>query len=825
MDSTAQKPKKIMEKVTFDEKIMAAFLSRHDMIYEKPATEWPRGLPMGNSTVSTFIWGTNPIKVSLDRADFWEIRNTFKPDPEQFRWRRFCEKVAQGHGDEFDGFCNTAAGPMPNRFPVGRLEIDVKGKEISDYYMRLHLHDATAEGHFTTECGSIAWNSYVSADLPVIIFNYRTSGGETARPHFKFSTELGAYTLDIEESRKNGSFLGTCGYACDSEIASVIREWGYPEPVRGQEDEVNFYRQVIPENGSLAVAWTILSPAENETTIVVGMITDRKSDNAERQAIDIIKQVAFPQSLATLGLSHKAWWHNFYPKSFVSFPDTRLEGFYWVQMYMLGCTSRPDGIAPSIGGVWSTDNGWSQVCGNDYHWNMNNQGNLMPIYTANRLEMGFSIYDMLERARPAMAEYCRMFFECDGEFLAHCTDIDGRPIYCNPDQFEFCSLPWMCQLMWLHYKYSMDEDFLRQRLYPMMRKAARPMLYDLRMGEDGKLHLPCTSSPEYHGKEETFHFALGPLDWTKRFGPDATVDLAFLRFLCQTLLETVDILKVEDEDRPSWENTLRNLTPYHLDVYGGLMVRGDVPAESSHRHLSHLFPIHPLHLLNMDNPEDKALIERSLLVLAANGTGEWMGWSYSQAAMMYIIARHPAVARMLLLDLIDKILYENTFYMQGSNHDCAVTLHHNFGPTIEAALMGASAIMDFMCRSYNNTIYVFDSVPEAWDEASFWHLRTEGAFLVSARRKEGRTEFIALFAEKGGTVRLVSDLGTEVEVRCENQLCEFLVSDGRIVFETEAGKEYLIFAAGSEPNDYRIAAVRDKPHEYNFFGLKKHDRY
>jgi len=815
-----------MEKTSFDDTTMAEFLARHDLIYEKPALEYGRGLPLGNATASAVIWGDNPLKISLDRADFWEIRNTFKPDPEKFKWRRFREKVAQGRGDEFEEFCNLAPGPMPNRFPLGRLELSLKGKSVSDCTMRLHLHEAMAEGACRTECGGLVWQAYVSAEQPVLIFRYRELEDETLRLRVRLSTEAGAYTDDIAAEQAKGTFGGIGGYACSGEVAEIVKGWGWPASVRGRDGDIEFYRQIVPENGSVGVAWRCLRQDGRETTLAVGMIVDRKSDGAAEQAVELLKGLAAPDALTKLEQAHQKWWRDFYPKSFLSLPDTRLEGFYWIQMYLLGCMARPDGITPSIGGVWpGLDNGWSQMCGNDYHWNLNNQGILMPIYTANRLELGFSTYDLLERARPTMAEFCRTFFECDGEFLPHCTDIDGRPTYCNPDQFEFCGLPWMCQQMWLHYRHSLDREFLRTRLYPMMRQAVRPMLNDLRPDDNGKLHLPCTSSPEYHGKEETFHFALNFLNWKKRFGPDASIDLAFLRFLCQTLLETVNILEIKDEDEPVWQNTLDHLTDYPVDEYGGLMVRRDVPAESSHRHLSHLFAIHPLHLLRMEAPEEKALIEKSLLVLAANGTGEWMGWSFAQAAMLYILAGRPAVARMLLLDLIDKVLYENTFYLQGCNHDCAVNLQHNMGVTVEAGEMGAAALMDFLCRSYHGTVYVCDQMPAAWDEASFWHLRAEGAFLVSARRKNGRSEFIALFSEQGGPARLASDLGTDVDVWCDNRAVPYRAEAGRIEFDTEAGNEYVVCPRGCRPADYRIAPVREKSWERNFFGLKKHERY
>jgi hypothetical protein len=425
-----------------------------------------------------------------------------------------------------------------------------------------------------------------------------------------------------------------------------------------------------------------------------------------------------------------------------------------------------------------------------------------------------------------MAKYCRAFFEVDGEFLPHCTDLDCKPMYVNPDQFEFISGPWMCQHMWLHYRYSLDEEFLREQLYPMMREQVKPMIGCLETWDDGKLHLPYTMSAEYQGEQESIRWSLGiDTDWTNRFGPDATSDLAYLRFLCDALMEASDILDIADEGRSTWATTLRDLAPFTEDRFGGLMVRADLALESSHRHLSHLFPIHLLHLVDYDDPEGRALIDNSLYVLRLRGTGEWMGWTFSETAKIAILAHKPALARMLLLEYVDKYVHENTFDLEGTNYDCGLSMHGNYGLTLESDGMFAAAVQDFACRSFNDVLYVFDVLPEAWDDVSFWNFRAEGAFLVSARRRGGRTEFISIFSERGGTVRLVSDLGPDVDVRCGDAEVETRSVDKRLVFETRGQEEYVIYRSGVPPADLWITPVEDKVYERNYFGVKRKSRY
>jgi hypothetical protein len=333
-------------------------------------------------------------------------------------------------------------------------------------------------------------------------------------------------------------------------------------------------------------------------------------------------------------------------------------------------------------------------------------------------------------------------------------------------------------------------------------------------------------SPEYQGEQETIRWSLNiKTDFTRRFGPDATCDLAYIRFLCNSLIEAADILGIEDEDRKIWEDTLRDLSPFCLDEFGGLKVRRDLKLESSHRHLSHLFPISQLHQINYEDAEGKKIIDRSLYVLKLRGTGEWMGWTFSEVAKIAILAQKPALAYMLVKEYCDKYVQENTFDCDGSNNDCAMTMHGNYGLTVESDGMYCDALQYFACRSINGVIHVMDVLPDAWSDISFWNFRTEGAFLVSSQRRNGHTDFISIISEKGGKVRLVSGLGKHVEIICENEIVQPAFIGDQIEFESQIGKEYIIYEQGMPPKDLWISPVPEKPYERNYFGVKINGRY
>ena len=59
------------------------------------------------------------------------------------------------------------------------------------------------------------------------------------------------------------------------------------------------------------------------------------SDQSRQIALETVKRAAAEPG-EELVRTHRAWWHAYYPKSFVSVPDTQIESFYWIQMYKLG---------------------------------------------------------------------------------------------------------------------------------------------------------------------------------------------------------------------------------------------------------------------------------------------------------------------------------------------------------------------------------------------------------------------------------------------------------------------------------------------------------
>jgi hypothetical protein len=289
---------------------------------------------------------------------------------------------------------------------------------------------------------------------------------------------------------------------------------------------------------------------------------------------------------------------------------------------------------------------------------------------------------------------------------------------------EMGNLPWTMYYYWLHYRYQMDEGILRERVYPLLRRAIGNYLAYVERGEDGRWHLPATHSPE-----------LATM-------PDANYDLALLRWGLETLIASAERLKTDEPLLPRWRDVLTNLAPFPADSTGLWVGRGR-PWKESHRHYSHLLAIYPLALLTPDRPDERGLIEASV------GTWErkdslFRGYSFTGGASMHALLGHGDVALTRLNQYLDAPRYmePNTFYAES-------------GPVIETPLSAATSIQDLFLQDWGGTLRVFPAVPGAWRDAAFDRLRADGAFLVSAVRRNGRTAWVKVESLAGQPCRLI----------------------------------------------------------------------
>jgi hypothetical protein len=321
----------------------------------------------------------------------------------------------------------------------------------------------------------------------------------------------------------------------------------------------------------------------------------------------------------------------------------------------------------------------------------------------------------------------------------------------------------------------MNDDLLQNTIFPLLKRTTNYYLHFLKNGDDGKLHLPQTLSPEYG------------------LAPDANYDLALLRWSLQTLLDT----KPDDPLASKWQQTLKDLTPYPVDSTG-FMIGAGVPYAKSHRHYSHLLMVFPLHLVNPDSAANRALIDKSVRHWHSI-QGAHRGYSYTGAASIFAILGNGNDALTYLLKFFDTSTKypatENTMYKEGS-------------PVVETPLSASQSIHDMLCQSWGGVIRVFPAVPDKWADAALDNFLTQGAFLLSAVRRAGKTAWAKVTSQAGQPCQVKHGITGDISVTAPDgtPVSWSVVSDGVVKINLVKGATAVVYPKGPLP-DLTVAPV------------------
>lgn len=680
-----------------------------------------------------------------------------------------------------------------DRVAIGRFVL-VPQEKPTVGTMRLDLWNAEARGELQTENGVIKWRSFTHASNMVSAVDYYW-GNSTPVPAAKMEFQhLSADPARLEYQHK-----------------PIPEEDKNPEPTYGETDGVNWCQQNFKAGGGYVVAWVEQKSSDHNVLYFT-------VDYASNGIPIIANAVSDIQSTLKSGPdfipSHRVWWHNYYQKSFLSIPDARMESFYWIQMYKLGSATRADRPAIDLMGPWFRSTPWPHIW-----WNLNIQLTYWPVYTANHLEIGESFIHLIDDDFTNFINNVPEQWRSDSAGVGRSSPYDGKRSVADDKAtsgiLERGDLTWALHNYWLQYRYSGDDTLLLGAqmngdggLYPKLKRAIGYYLHLLSPGADGKLHLPLCLSPEYPNPQGSGNALVH----------DANYDLSLLRWGLDTLLTINDKFNLHDPLAAKWQETLKNLAPNPVDE-NGYMVGSDQPFAVSHRHYSHLFSIYPLHLADPQSTNDRPLIEKSLAHWASMPQA-WRGYSYTGASAMSSWLGRGDDAVKYLHEFLDKpkVILPNTMYTEA-------------GPVIETPLSGAASIQQMVLQSWSMSTFgtrirVFPAVPDSWKDVSFDKLLAEGAFEVSAVRKNGKTEFVQIKSLAGNPCRVETGLdGTIVASGSRKfKVTTETDRDGHpiTVVDLKKGETVLLTSANEKlsPDDLKITTV-NAPGIQNYYGSQK----
>ncbi|MCK5441764.1 MAG: glycoside hydrolase N-terminal domain-containing protein [Maribacter sp.] len=698
--------------------------STSDLVFNALAQTWDEAIPLGNGMIGNLVWQKEgKLRFSLDRVDLWDLRPMENIDFDTWKFNDVYEHWKADTYDEvqkaFDAPYDKL--PAPSKIPAGALEFDVAslGKVET---VRLNIKSATC---------IVKWDSgakltaFIHAEKPVGWYMF-----ENLTCPIKVAMIPPAY------NRKNKE-----GHT--SQSRNDLNQLGYEQGEVIENDNSITYNQ----KGWDTFKYQIATQWERSKKSLTGSWSVSSANNGwpkTATAKEVVSK-AMVSGMETALTAHLDWWGNYWSKSSIAIPDTLLQKQYELEMYKFGAVARSNAPPIALQAVWTADHGKLPPWKGDFHHDLNTQLSYWPSYAGNHIELEEGFLNWLWKYRPAFKKYTEDYFEAKGMNVPGVTTLEGEPMG-GWIQYSFGQTvgAWLSHHFYLHWQFTQDEDFLKEKAYPWL-KDVSIFIDDISIVENGKRGLKISSSPEIFNNSRKAWFA-----GTTNF------DLALIRWNLEKTAELARKLQL-DEEAAKWTKQLSEWPELAVDKETGFMFAPSFPYNESHRHFSHLMGYHPLGLVDFSYGDaDKDIIRNTLKNLEKQGPDYWTGYSYSWQGNLYARAFEGDKAARVLTTFAQCFCLKNSFHANGDQCKAGHSTMTYRPFTLEGNFAFASAIQEMLLQSHTGIIRLFPAIPATWKDVSFKKLRTVGAFLVSAEMKSGKVQKIEIESVADGVCSLAN---------------------------------------------------------------------
>jgi len=603
--------------------------------YDKPAENWTEALPVGNGRLGAMIYGgTENETVQFNEETLWtgqphdyahEGAHEVLDELRQLLWDG---KQAEAHKLGNERFMSQPFGQLCYQ-PFGNILLNFPGHENAiNYKRKLDLEDALSTVFYEVDGVNFKREIFSSEPDQVTIIRITSSKSGALNfsvgmdsPHTKYEVEVEKDEIVLRgkannypvEFGRDGKPYPESKLTFEARL-KVINQGGEIVQEENQIKVVNAKGAILKLVAATSfIDFKDISGNPEEFCKNYLSALDGKSYNELKQSHIDDYQSLFSRVELDLGKSDISYRPtNERLNSFKADEDPNLVSLlFQYGRYLLISSSREGTQPANLQGIWNDR--MNPPWDSKYTININTEMNYWPAEITNLSELADPVIRMVEDLVVTGQNVAKEHYNLDGWVTHHNTDIwrGAAPINNANHGIWVTGGAWLSQHLWWHYQFTGDMEYLRNRAYPALKEASRFFIDYL---------VPDPKNPEWLVSGPSNSPEIGGLVMAP------TMDHQIIRNLLGNTAEAAEILKIDKEFAGKLLEIRSKIAPNLIGQHGQLqewLIDKDDPA-NEHRHVSHLWGLHPGNEIHPLNTPD--LAEACKVTLSHRGDGG-TGWS------------------------------------------------------------------------------------------------------------------------------------------------------------------------------------------------------